>query len=262
MRFIVLLIFLPVLLKAQVKPLPNAHAHNDYEHERPLFDALDNGFTSVEADIHLIDGEIYVYHDRPEKVDPSRTLENLYLEPLKQLVKKNKGSVYQGYPESFLLMIDVKSEAEATYQVLKEKLKSYQKMLSHSRGSKLKSRGVTIFLSGNRPIETVFKEKKRWVGIDGRPSDLGKGYPAAFMPVISNHYSRHLKWRGIDDQIPAEELKHLKKLVKDTHAEGKKLRLWASPEREVVWQRLREEGVDLINTDKLEGLKNFLHKKQ
>jgi hypothetical protein len=29
-----------------VEPLPRAHAHNDYEHERPLLDALDHGFTS------------------------------------------------------------------------------------------------------------------------------------------------------------------------------------------------------------------------
>ena len=37
----------------QVVPLPNAHAHNDYEHKRPLFDALDHGFCSVEADVFL-----------------------------------------------------------------------------------------------------------------------------------------------------------------------------------------------------------------
>ena len=28
---------------AEVSPLPNAHAHNDYAHQRPLFDALDSG---------------------------------------------------------------------------------------------------------------------------------------------------------------------------------------------------------------------------
>ena len=32
-------------------PLARAHAHNDYEHPRPLRDALDHGFTSVEADV-------------------------------------------------------------------------------------------------------------------------------------------------------------------------------------------------------------------
>lgn len=36
----------------------NAFSHNDYEHERPLFDALDLGFNCVEADLWLIDGEL------------------------------------------------------------------------------------------------------------------------------------------------------------------------------------------------------------
>ena len=43
-------------------PLTNAHAHNDYEHTRPLFDALDQGFNSVEADVFLVDGKLLVGH--------------------------------------------------------------------------------------------------------------------------------------------------------------------------------------------------------
>ena len=61
-----------------VSPLPNAHAHNDYEHNRPLFDALDHGFTSVEADVFLVDGKLLVGHDR-EALKPERTLDSLYL---------------------------------------------------------------------------------------------------------------------------------------------------------------------------------------
>jgi hypothetical protein len=41
-------------LKAEVTPLPNAHAHNDYHHPRPLLDALDAGFCSVEADVFVV----------------------------------------------------------------------------------------------------------------------------------------------------------------------------------------------------------------
>lgn len=33
-----------------VIPLARAHAHNDYVHTRPLLDALEHGFTSIEAD--------------------------------------------------------------------------------------------------------------------------------------------------------------------------------------------------------------------
>ena len=48
----------------EVVPLTKAHAHNDYEHNRPLYDALDHGFTSVESDVWLVDGELLVAHDR------------------------------------------------------------------------------------------------------------------------------------------------------------------------------------------------------
>ena len=36
-----------------VRGLPRAHAHNDYMHERPLYDALSHGFGSIEADVFL-----------------------------------------------------------------------------------------------------------------------------------------------------------------------------------------------------------------
>jgi len=60
--------------EAPAKPLPRAHSHNDYEHKRPLFDALDRGFCNIEADVHLVDGRLLVGHD-PEDVNPERTLQ-------------------------------------------------------------------------------------------------------------------------------------------------------------------------------------------
>src|SRR5256885_4523438 len=59
--------------------LVHAHAHNDYEHPRPLLDALDCGFLSVEADVFLVNGQLLVAHDR-EKTSPQRTLQSLYLD--------------------------------------------------------------------------------------------------------------------------------------------------------------------------------------
>ena len=46
----------PLLAEVDAGPTVNPswkHAHNDYEHPRPLFDALDQKFQSVEADIWL-----------------------------------------------------------------------------------------------------------------------------------------------------------------------------------------------------------------
>src|SRR5215210_7907450 len=66
----------PAAARAQTPPpaLPRAHAHNDYEHARPLLDALDRGFGSVEADIFLVDGALLVAHAR-DSVRADRTLE-------------------------------------------------------------------------------------------------------------------------------------------------------------------------------------------
>ncbi|HEY2894618.1 MAG TPA: hypothetical protein VGJ16_10410, partial [Pirellulales bacterium] len=78
-----------------IRPLPQAHAHNDYLHEHPLADALAHGFASVEADIFLVDGKLLVAHEKRD-IKPDRTLESLYLDPLKQRVRENGGSVYPG----------------------------------------------------------------------------------------------------------------------------------------------------------------------
>jgi hypothetical protein len=77
--------------------LERAHAHNDYEHNRPLFDALVHGFKSVEADIWLVNGELIIAHDPedvPQAVQEGRILRSLYLDPLQTVVSQNGGSVY------------------------------------------------------------------------------------------------------------------------------------------------------------------------
>ncbi|HOC01345.1 MAG TPA: hypothetical protein PKM43_21675, partial [Verrucomicrobiota bacterium] len=102
--------------KPAAPPLPRAHSHNDYEHPRPLLDALEHGFCSVEADIYAIDGQLLVAHDRA-RVDPKRTLQALYLDPLRDRVRSNHGRVFPGGPEFFLL-IDFKTPADATWSAL------------------------------------------------------------------------------------------------------------------------------------------------
>ncbi len=78
------------------QPLWRAHAHNDYEHTHPLFDALGHRFGSVEADIFLVGDQLLIGHT-VDDLDPSRTLESLYLDPLAAIVKANHGSVYRGW---------------------------------------------------------------------------------------------------------------------------------------------------------------------
>lgn len=243
----------------RVKPLVYGHAHNDYEHSRPLFEALDNGFVSVEADVYVIGEKLYVSHDVPKNLDTTLTLEELYLDPLVGHIQKRDGNVYKRYREFFYLMIDIKTSAHASYPVLRKALANYAHILSVVTDSvDQHNKPVKVFLSGfeGRPVEQLFADTIKYAGLDGRPEELGKGIPAAFMPVISQHYSQYLSWSGEGTPDPRETYR-LRQLIEAAHREGKMVRLWASPDIPAVWTFLLKIGVDLINTDKLPELRTF-----
>ncbi len=233
------------------------HAHNDYENENPLFDAIENGFTSVEVDVYLIDDNLYVSHDYPQELSSAKTIETLYLDPLKDHIIKNNGFVYPNHPDIFYLMIDFKTEAKPTYDKLKSILVNYLAILSVVQKGVEQNGPVKIFISGNRPIDEVLNDEPKLVGIDGRPNDLDKNIPSSIMPVISDKYSNFLSWDGIG-KINEGEKKNLKRLAQNIHDQNKKLRLWGSPDNAKVWKFLLENGVDLINTDRLKELREFL----
>ncbi|WP_339815904.1 phosphatidylinositol-specific phospholipase C/glycerophosphodiester phosphodiesterase family protein [uncultured Imperialibacter sp.] len=238
---------------AQVIPLPNAHAHNDYEHDRPLFDALSNGFTSVEADIFLIKDELYVAHNKPASTKNARTLKELYLQPLDEVVRANNGQVYPGYGGSFYLMIDFKNDAEGTYAKLIEQLQPYKHLLK----TKTQDGPLTIFISGERPISAILNDPENLVSLDGRPNDLGQGITADKMPVVSTSFKSLGFWNG-NGEIPFDIRLKIRQLGDAAHKEGKKLRLWATPDDPASWQVLLNNGVDLLNADNLTELKTFL----
>ena len=246
---------LPVIAEVLIDaplPLPQAHAHNDYEHSNPLLDALTQGFTSIEADVFPIDGELYVAHNLPANPKRLPTLSQLYLDPLAQRASDYYGGIYPNYDGDFYLMIDIKKDGEEAYRILKSKLEEYSYLLKANGGP------LTIFLSGDRPIETVMNEEHNWVGIDGRPEDLSKGYSSKKMPVVSQRYGNLVGWKG-NGEIPSKDKEIIQDLVSKAHAEGKKVRLWASPEQEIVWETLLNIGVDFVNSDELVRLKEFLN---
>ena len=241
-------------------PLQRAHAHNDYEHDRPLHDALDRGFTSVEADVHLVDGRLLVAHD-PEDVQEDLTLQSLYLDPLREQVRRNGGRVYPDGPQ-FTLLVDVKTGAEETYAALREVLQAYEEMLTTFGPDGQTDGAIVVIISGNRARETMAGEPVRYAAYDGRLEDLDSDGPATFIPLISDKWTSHFTWMGTGD-MPESERKKLHRIVETAHAQGRRVRFWATPDdhsraREAVWHELVSAGVDLINTDDLGGLQQFL----
>ena len=238
-----------------VQPLNRAHAHNDYYHDRPLLDALSHGFCSVEADVFLVGDQLQVAHSRRE-LDPEKTLARLYLDPLKRRVAANGGRVFPNGP-TFTLMIDIKSSGTETYQAIHTELAKYRSMLTSIDDGKVTERAVQVVVSGNRDIETIAASQPRYVGIDGRLSDLDTEMPAHLMPMISDNWRSHFKWRG-EGKIPSSDLMKLRDAVTKSHSAGRRVRFWATPESPSVWALLNDAGVDAINTDKLAELATFL----
>lgn len=234
-----------------------AHAHNDYLHERPLLDALDNGFCSVEADIFLVDGELLVAHTRAELL-PGRTLKKLYLDPLKERCNNNEGRVHRA-EAPFTLLIDIKSSGKETYLQLNQLLSEYRDLLTTYRDGKSLQGAINVVVSGNRDFETIRSSEPRYAGIDGRLSDLKSEPNAALMPLVSDNWRLHFRWRGTGAMDDAEREK-LTKFVQQAHRRGQRIRFWATPDTPLAWRALESASVDLINTDDLEGLNKFLSK--
>ncbi|MBC8135993.1 MAG: hypothetical protein H8F28_08925 [Fibrella sp.] len=242
-----------------VAPLVHAHAHNDYEHARPLLDALDNGFCSVEADIHLVDGKLLVAHDRKD-ARPDRTLQSLYLDPLRRTARKNGGRVYAKGPVSITLLIDIKTDAAPTYAALRQALAQYKDILTEFRADGTTPRAVTAILSGSRPtVAALAAESPRYAGYDGRLTDLDAGIAPSVMPLVSQSWSSVSTWRGEPNVvISAEERKRVADTVARAHKQGYRIRFWATPDTPAAWRLMRDLDIDLVNTDNLVGLRRFL----
>jgi glycerophosphoryl diester phosphodiesterase len=243
-----------------VRALPSAHAHNDYEHRRPLQDALDRGFNSVEADVWLVDGELRVAHDLAD-AKPGRNLESLYLKPLADRVRENHGQVYKR-GGGFQLLIDIKSDGPSTYAAVDKALAKYRGISTIFVNGRVLTGAVTSVISGNRPLDDMKAQKLRYAGYDGRLADLQSGMPASLMPLVSDNWTNVFTWQGVGPMPEAEKTK-LHDIVVAAHHAGYKVRFWATPDvpgaaREALWRELVAANVDYLNTDDLHGLEDFL----
>ena len=258
MKLAAIFLLISISLSGQDIPLRHAHSHNDYERKRPFKDALKHGFTSIEADVLYIKRKLFVGHDLPtRRYHKLKSFTRQYLRPLYRVWKKNDGEIYPGYTGDFYLWIDIKSEPSLTYKNLRETLFHFKDMLNYYENGTFHKGKVTVVLSGSLPIDLLLNDKLQLMTLDGRPSDLSKNYPGELMPFISE---RADKISGTTDPSKVNQavLDKIKRYIDACHAQDKKTRLWATPENEKIWGLLLHLGIDLINTDDLSRLQNYL----
>ena len=240
----------------QVAPVPHTHAHNDYLHDRPLHDALAQGFVSVEADILLSGDYLYVGHNKQDLFDqPLLDFESLYLKPLYERYQAFSKSIYPEYDDLFYLWIDIKYDGVTVLNLLKKLVRPYRRMLFSEVCNKKGK--VMIIISGDRPMDLLLTDNRGYFHIDGRPEDLLKNINSERMPFISQNM-REVCQANDKGFLEIPEKNTLINLVEQCHRQNKKIRLWATPENEQLWQQLIEVKIDLINTDMLQKLAQYL----
>ena len=220
-------------------PLLKAHAHNDYEHERPFFDAFQLGFGSIEADVYAANGQLLVGHER-NQLSLNRNLKDLYIDPIIRVLKANKeGNFHQ-------LLIDSKTSADSTLPLIIAALKPHAEIIQQ--------KGFRIVISGNRPKPSQYIESPAWITFDGRSDER---FPTNKVVLESESMLKFGFWGG-QGPIPAALKEKLKNYVNEVHANGRKVRLWATPDSLLGYQALLDIGVDYIGTDKLSLLADYL----
>nr|MBA3481280.1 hypothetical protein [Pirellulales bacterium] len=116
---------------------------------------------------------------------------------------------------------------------------------------------VDVIITGNRPIDAIAADKSRRVAIDGRLADLNRETPKEVMPLVSESWTGHFKWRG-QGPMPAAERERLREIADQVHEQGRRLRFWSTPDDPAVWKELQAAGGDFVGTDDLDALRNFL----
>jgi hypothetical protein len=240
------------LAQPDVYTTANAHSHNDYQQAETLFAAYNLQYGSIEVDVYLslADNELYVAHTIKD-VAQNRKFEDVYLNPLADIIQKNGGNVYADTARKLILMLDVKTEAITSINKLIDLLMKYPAVT--------RCPSLTIMVTGSKPHHSTYGSYPSFLWFDGLLSSSYNKETLSRIAVLGENFINYSKWSGHGEMM-APEWERLKKAVDKGHAAGKKIRLWNTPDFIEGWTKLIELGVDYINTDSIKALAEFLKK--
>jgi hypothetical protein len=195
-------------------------------------------------------------------VKAERTLQALYLNPLRDRIRANGGHVYTGqkafHTNEFTLLVDIKGEGPAVYAKLREVLAGYADLLTHFTPNSTTPGAITVISPGNGPPEIVAAEPQRLCAVDGHFSDLEANTSIHLVPLVSESWQPTFT-AFKDSGLSEADRTKLRELVAKAHTQGRRIRFWGVEDKLFVWRELYGDGVDLLNTDDLAGLAQFLH---
>lgn len=246
--FIFLFLCIPVTAQPKSYTTANAHSHNDYLNPSPFYTAFKYGFGSIEADVFPGDMILYVAHQK-NQVKPELTLQNLYVNPIRD-------EFASGRMRNLKLLIDIKENYKVTLPLLIKELEPLRKYLFTLE----KPNYLTIIISGNRPPPAEYNNYPSFIFFDADMKLPHTDNEWRRVALVSLSFSRISAWKA-DAALSQKDRKALRAIIDSAHAAGKPIRFWAAPDTKTSWKWQMKLGVDLIGTDKIMELGNFLGKK-
>jgi hypothetical protein len=255
-----------------VQPKP-IHSHNDYWRRVPLYDSLALGVTSVEADCHLIGDELYIGH-RTQSLQPNRTFNSLYLDPLFEILEKQnskheetreiKDGVWDVDPSrGIVLMTDLKTEGYATLNAVQKQLDRFRKKgwLTHWNGTHIVPGPLLHVGTGNTPFDAILNSSYtnatyRDVFFDAPLDALSDTFN------ITNSYYSSTSLTHLFANIPRSgltksQIKVINSQIEKATDLGLVTRYWDIPAwpvetRTKIWKQLEEAQIGMLNVDAID----------
>jgi hypothetical protein len=259
--------FLPVFLDAQSN-LPIGHSHNDYLQKRPLYEAIELGFGSIEIDICLTGKkELKVAHI-PWFLAGKKDIDELYFTPIAKMIEEKDPRFNYSKEFPLNLLIDFKKNADSTYKYLKLVFIKYSKYITQYYKGKVIYKGpLVINITGNQPWNALMKDSVTYCLMDGpiwlTDSSIDhKGFSdidtsrLKYMGRVANDWQSLMAFKK-HFKSEDEFCSSVKANLQQYHDHGLTTRFHGVPNNEKAWMIIAKCGAHWFNVDKLQRFSGF-----
>lgn len=222
------------------------HSHNDYWRDVPVLTALSLGVASIEADVWLVNGTLFIGHELAA-LTPARTFDSLYVQPLLTIINnmnpKNAFTASQTTPNGVFdmssstplqLLVDIKTDGDETLPSVLEALEPLRKAgyLSVFANGTLTLNPLLVIGTGNSPLEPIKALNPRDFFFDAPLTELdvpsNTTWSPELSPIASTDYGAAIGWSGIGN-ISEGQRRNITKFVQSANVRGIKSRFWDTP---------------------------------
>ena len=266
--------FLSAVLSGKCAPANSdqkpIHSHNDYWRDVPVFTAISVGCVSIEADVWLVNGTLYIGHET-NALTPTRLFSSLYVQPILSILQRenNAGSPFLTSPtkngvfdtdsgQTLYLFIDVKTDGPTTFPAALKELQPLRDAgyLTTWNGTGITMGPVTVIGTGNTPLDQVQGVNQRDYFYDAPLPFLGTTFSnitADVSPIASTDFAPQFGTIN-GTSFNSTQLALLREQIATAKSKGIAARYWDQPAwpistRNAIWRTLIDEGVGLINVD-------------